>query len=139
MKELVVLIALTALSCMASSQNLTPKVQQQDKDTLFCFTLDQSRSLAKYLEQGRYCDSLLTKSETQIQQLYELQAANDSCMAKLNEKTENQQRMLTNQRTEISGLNLKLGQSDKACRKERWQKYLFLVSTVVLGTCLIIK
>ena len=78
------------MSFSAFSQSLTPKVQVQNKDTLFCFTIPQSKVIAKHLENGRYCDSVLTKTENEIDLLNQLQTVNDSSMLILKMKTENQ-------------------------------------------------
>ena len=124
---------------MASSQNLTPKIQQQDKDTLFCFTIAQSRSIAKHLEQGRYCDSLLRQTETETDQLNKLLCISDSSLMATTQKITNQELMLRNQQTELTTVNLKLQQTEKKYKSERWQKCLFFVTTVSLGVWLIMK
>ena len=139
MKTLLVWITLTALSCTATSQNLTPKVQWQGNDTLFCFTMPQARILAKHLEQGRYCDSLLEHTETQVLQLYQLQADSDSTLLCMKEKNANQERLLGNQRLEMADLNLELEQREKKLQNQCWQKCLFIVTTVFLGAWLIAK
>lgn len=139
MKTFLALIALTAWSCMASSQNLTPKVQQQGNDTLFCFTLSQSRNIAKTLEQGRYCDSLLLQTEQQSRQLSDLLFISDSSLQVSQNKITNQEVMLRNNKTELAMVNLNLQQTEKKYKSERWQKYLFMVATVSLGTWLIVK
>lgn len=139
MKAFHIWIVLTAWACTAFSQALSPKVIQQNTDTLFCFSLNQSRTIAKYLVQGRYCDSLLLQSEQQSRQLLQLKALADSSVQDLTRKSFNQDLLLRNQAREISGLNLKLTQRDKEFKAERWQKYLFLVSTVALGTWLLSK
>lgn len=139
MKALLVWIALTALSCTATSQNLSPKVQQQGKDTLFCFTLSQSRDIARLLDQGRYCASLLVRSDEQIALLGQLQALSDSALSIAKTQTQNQRLIIDNQQTELLSINLKLDQSTKKVRAERWQKRVFLVTTIALGTWLILK
>lgn len=139
MKALLVWIALTALSCTATSQNLRPKVQQQGKDTLFCFTLSQSRDIARLLDQGRYCGTLLVRSEEQIALLRQLQALSDSALFIATTQTQNQRLIIDNQQSELLSINLKLAQSTKKVRAERWQKRVFLVTTIALGTWLILK
>lgn len=139
MKTFLALIALTAWSCTVSSQNLTPKVQQQGKDTLFCFSISQSRSIAKVLEQGRYCDSLLLQTEQQIKQLSGLLCIGDSSLQASQNKIANQDIVLRNYKTELTIVNLNLQQTEKKYKSERWQKYLFMVATVSLGTWLIVK
>ncbi len=124
---------------MASSQNLTPKVQQQGKDTLFCFTLDQSRTIAKHLEQGRYSDSILRQTEIETEQLNKLICIGDSSLQATTQKVVNQDLMLRNKETELATVNLKLQQTEKKYKSERWQKCLFFATTLSLGVWLIVK
>ncbi len=139
MKKLLIWIALTALSCTATSQNLSPKVEWQGSDTLFCFTMPQARIIAKHLERGLYCDSLLEYTETQVRQLYQLQATGDSTLLCMKKKNTNQEHLLGNQRLEIADLNRVLEQSEKKLKNQRRQKCLFIVTTVFLGAWLISK
>lgn len=139
MKAFHIWIVLTAWACTAFSQALSPKVIQQNGDTLFCFSLSQSRAIAKHLIAGQYCDSLLVLSEQRVGQLVRLNTIADSSILGLTKKSFNQDLMLRNQGREITELNLRLTQSDKKFKAERWQKYLFLVSTVALGTWLLSK
>jgi hypothetical protein len=139
MKKLRLLIALAATSFSAFSQSLTPKVQVQNKDTLFCFTIPQSKAIAKHLENGRYCDSVLVKTENEIELLNQLQAVNDSCILVLKMKTENQQNIITNQEAVIGNINNDLKQADKKFRRERWQKRLFAAGIFVFATLTILK
>lgn len=101
--------------------------------------MPQARILAKHLEQGRYCDSLLEHTETQVLQLYQLQADSDSTLLCMKEKNANQERLLGNQRLEMADLNLELEQREKKLQNQRWQKCLFIVTTVFLGAWLIAK
>ena len=139
MRKLPLLIALVAMSFSAFSQSLTPKVQVQNKDTLFCFTIPQSKVIAKHLENGRYCDSVLTKTENEIDLLNQLQTVNDSSMLILKMKTENQQSIISNQDAVIGNLNNDLKQADRKFRRERWQKRLFVAGTFVFATLTIFK
>lgn len=128
-----------AWSFIATSQNLTPDVQRLSHDTVFCFHMVQARALARYLEQGRYCDSLLSCSEAQIEQLSRLQAFSDSTARIASQRARHQALIADNQRMEIADLSLKLKTSEKQQKAERWQKRVFLISTLVLGTWLIVK
>lgn len=124
---------------MASSQSLTPKVRVESKDTLFCFTIPQSKVIAKHLENSRYCDSVLIQTERQVELLNQLQAVNDSSILIMKMKMENQQTMLTNNQTVIGDLNVKLEQSEKKFKNERWQKRLFAAGFFLMGIVAIIK
>jgi hypothetical protein len=127
------------MSFSASSQSLIPKVRLENKDTLFCFTIQQSKVIAKHLENSRYCDSVLIQTENQVELLNQLQAVNDSSILIMKMKTENQQIMLANNQNVIGDLNLKLQQSEKKFKNERWQKRLFAAGFFLMGIVAIIK
>lgn len=127
------------MSFSASSQNLTPKVQVQNKDTLFCFTIPQSKVIAKHLESSRYSDSVLVQTENEVELLNQLQAVKDSSLLIMKMKTENQQTMLANQDGVIGDMNLKLEQTEKKFKSERWQKRLFAAGFFVMTVLTILK
>jgi hypothetical protein len=127
------------MSFSVSSQSLIPKVQVQNKDTLFCFTIPQSKVIAKHLENSKYCDSVLTQTENEVELLNQLQAVNDSSILVLTMKTGNQQHFINNQEGVIQNLNTDLKQSEKKYRNERWQKRLFAAGTFIFAALAILK
>lgn len=127
------------MSFSVSSQSLIPKVQVQNKDTLFCFTIPQSKVIAKHLENSTYCDSVLTQTENEVELLNQLQAVNDSSILVLTMKTGNQQHIINNQEGVIQNLNTDLKQSEKKYRNERWQKRLFAAGTFIFAALAILK
>lgn len=139
MKKLLPLIVLAAMSFSASSQSLIPKVIIQNKDTLFCFTIPQSKVIAKHLENSTYCDSVLVKTENEVELLNQLQMINDSSLLVLKMKTDNQQYIISNQKGVIGNLNMDLKQSEKKYRNERWQKRLFAAGTFIFAALAILK
>lgn len=127
------------MSFTASSQSLKPKVRLENKDTLFCFTIQQSKAIAKHLENSRYCDSVLIQTENQVELLNQLQVVNDSSLLIMKMKTENQQTMIDNQQAVIGDLNLKLNQTERKVKNERWQKRLFAIGFFAMTIVTIIK
>jgi hypothetical protein len=121
------------------SQSLIPKVQVQNKDTLFCFTIPQSKVIAKHLENSAYCDSVLMQTENEVDLLNQLQTVNDSSILVLKMKTENQQYIIGNQDGIIQNLNTDLKRSEKKYRNERWQKRLFAAGTFLFAALAILK
>jgi hypothetical protein len=113
------------MSFTGSSQSLTPKVQAQNKDTVFCFTIPQSKVIAKHLQNSRYCDSVLVQTENEVELLNQLQAVNDSSLLIMKMKTEN--------------LHLEVQQTEKKLKSERWQKRLFAVGFFVISIVAIVK
>lgn len=139
MKKLALLILCLTMSFSVSSQSLTPKVQIQNKDTLFCFTIPQSKVIAKHLENSRYCDSVLMQTESEVELLHQLQAVNDSSLLIMKMKTENQQTVILNQDAVIGDLHLKVQHTEKKLKSERWQKRLFALGFFVISVVAIVK
>lgn len=127
------------MSFSVYSQSLIPKVQLQNKDTLFCFTIPQSKVIAKHLENSKYCDSVLTKTENEVELLNQLQVVNDSSILVLKAKTDNQQYIINNQEGVMGNLNTDLKRTEKKYRNERWQKRLFAVGTFIFAALAILK
>jgi hypothetical protein len=127
------------MSFTGSSQSLTPKVQAQNKDTVFCFTIPQSKVIAKHLQNSRYCDSVLVQTENEVELLNQLQAVNDSSLLIMKMKTENQQTVILNQESVIGDLHLEVQQTEKKLKSERWQKRLFAVGFFVISIVAIVK
>jgi len=127
------------MSFSVSSQSLTPKIRIQNDDTLFCFTIPQSKILAKYLESNKYCDSVLMQSENEIEFLNHLQAVNDSSLLMFKMKTENQTTIISNQDIVIENLNNNLKITEKKLRNQRWQKRLFIAGTLTFAVLTILK
>ncbi|OFY84717.1 MAG: hypothetical protein A3F72_15595 [Bacteroidetes bacterium RIFCSPLOWO2_12_FULL_35_15] len=91
------------------------------------------------MENSRYCDSVLTQTENEVELLNQLQAIKDSSLLIMKMKTENQQSIITNQDVQIGNLNIDLKQSEKKFRQERWQKRLFATGTFIFAVLTIIK
>ena len=127
------------MSFSGFSQSLIPKVQVQNKDTLFCFTIPQSKVIAKHLENSTYCDSVLTQTENEVELLNQLQTVNDSSILVLRMKTENQQFIISNQEGVIANLNEDIKRSEKKYRNERWQKRLFAAGTFLFAVLAILN
>lgn len=127
------------MSFSGFSQSLIPKVQVQNKDTHFCFTIPQSKVIARHLENSTYCDSVLTQTENEVELLNQLQAVNDSSLLVFKMKTENQQYIITNKDGIIQNLNVDLKRSEKKYRNERWQKRLFAAGTFLFAALAILK
>lgn len=64
---------------------------------------------------------------------------NDSSLLVMKMKTENQKSLLENQDAAIGDLNLKLKQSEKKFKNERWQKRLFALGFFAMTIVTILK
>ncbi|MCB9448701.1 MAG: hypothetical protein H6585_10190 [Flavobacteriales bacterium] len=138
MKGLLLLILLTAMSFTAFSQALTPKVQLIDGDTVFCFSIEQSRIIAKHLEKGKYCDSLVVQHEQNEKVLKEAVAVKDSTIEKLESKTENLNSIIDNDRESMEHMKRTIDIKDKEIRKQKFHKRILGVAVIVIGIIAII-
>ena len=139
MKKLLLLTPFVFLSCISFSQNLSPKVQLIDKDTCFCFTIPQAKLLAIELETHRYCDSILVKTEKQVDTFNQLLTTQDSCLEIVQLKLNNQEKIIEIQEKYIDGIETDLQKAQKQFHSQRWQKELFIMATFIFGTLMIIK
>ena len=140
---LFLLLILTNFSGFSQSlipaQNLIPGIRIHSEDTLFCFTMPQARILAKHLNHSLYCDSLSRKTDLLLFQSNQLLSEKDSLLTFVNQKSENQICEITDLKTENKTLTISLKQKDKQLRRQRLAKGLFIISTLVLSTALLLK
>jgi hypothetical protein len=139
MKKLLLLILLSFLSYTSISQSLKPKVQLIGKDTCFCFTLSQSKIIATELETHRYCDSVLVKTEKQVDAFNQLLTTKDSCLEIAQHELKNQKTVIENQDAYADAVTEDLQQTRKQYHNQRWQKELFIMTSFILGALTIIK
>jgi hypothetical protein len=133
MKKYLALIALTAMNFISFSQGLTPRVHREGKDTLFCFTISQSKLLAKTVEAGVYCDSVGKKLQEEISLFDQLTCSQDSSFHVLLSAQKNSEKIISNQEEIISDLKQQLATAKKQCRIERRQKRIMALGIVALS------
>jgi hypothetical protein len=61
-----------AISFSTFSQSLTPEVLIKNKDSLFCFTIPQSKKIAKLITKAEYSDSLAQAKESEAEELAQI-------------------------------------------------------------------
>ena len=127
------------MSFTCSSQVLKPVIQKTDKDTLFCFTLGQSKLIAKELEKSAFCDTILLSQETALKILQELEAGKDSAFYVLKMKSSNQEEIIANRDFHIHKLNIELEKKDKQIKKVIRQKRLLGLGMFLVGIVAIVK
>jgi hypothetical protein len=108
-------------------------------DTCFCFTIPQSKIIARDLQKGVYNDSILAQTECELEALREQKLANDSAKSILQNKIKNQTQIITNQETALQMVTGDLLVSKKHERNQLWQKRLFAVTAFVCLGFAIIK
>ena len=139
MKKLLLLIPFSFLSSISISQSLKPKVQLIGKDTCLCFTVAQSKVIATELATHRYCDSILVRTEKQVDTFNQLLITSDSCLEIAHIQIENQKKVIENQDAYADAVTDDLQTTRKQYHRQRWQKELFIMTSFILGTLTIIK
>jgi hypothetical protein len=127
------------MSCLIFSQTIKPTVQLIGKDTCFCFTIPQSKIIAKELQKGIYNDSILLQTECELEALKEQKAVNDTATEVLQNKIKNQTQVISNQESAMQTLVHDLQVSKKRERSQLWQKRLFIVTTFLSVGFVILK
>ncbi|HSH64714.1 MAG TPA: hypothetical protein VLB84_02720 [Bacteroidia bacterium] len=108
-------------------------------DTCFCFTITQSKIIAKDLEKGQYNDSILAQMECEVEALKKQKFTNDTATVVLQNKIANQDQIITNQTEAVQKVTNKLQASEKKVRKQVWQKRLFVITTFIFLGFTILK
>lgn len=108
-------------------------------DTCFCFTIPQSKIIAKDLQKGAYNDSILTQTECELEALKEQKLVTDTATSILQNKIKNQAQIITNQESGLQMVTGDLLVSKKQERNQLWQKRLFVVTTFICLGFAIIK
>lgn len=126
-------------SYISISQDLTPKVQQTGNEKRYCFTIAQSREIAKLLELGKYNDSLVSSLSLANQRFQLLIQKKDSIISFQSDKLENYAMVQQNNDKTIFLLEERLAQQERKVKRGKLQKILLGVSLVVLGTLVISK
>jgi len=124
MKKLKLLMIILTISSSAFSQGLTPTVQVLDGDTVFCFTIPQSKEIAKRIEANQWCDSMMVEQEIMVDLLNHSVAVKDSVAIHLTRKANNMEVINQNQETNMDYLNESLKLKDKKLKKNKVHKVL---------------
>jgi len=124
MKKLKLLMIILTISCSAFSQGLTPTVQVLDGDTVFCFTIPQSKEIAKKIEANQWCDSMIVAQGEMVELLNQSMEVQDSVTASLQWKMKNLEVINQNQTTNMDYLKESLKAKDKKLKKSKVHKVL---------------
>ena len=128
MKKLKLLMIILTISCSAFSQGLTPTVQVLDGDTVFCFTIPQSKEIAKRIEANKWCDSVIIGQEIVVELLNQSIVVKDSLAFQLKGKLKNLEVINQNQETNLDYLNESLKVKDEKLKKSKVQKVLLSIA-----------
>ena len=115
------------VSYCSFSQSLKPIVQKLNNDTLFCFSLSQSRELAKLLVSGAYNDSIAQSLSKENKRLYTVLDNKERQINNLNLKVTFTNQIVENQKENLRSLEGYLEQRDKKLKRVKRQKKWMLV------------
>lgn len=127
------------MALSGSSQNLKPRIQLGSNDTFLCFSLAQSRLLAKELVKGRYCDSMTTANEAKIMQLCQLSQVKDSTIHFLREQVSVQDCALEKSDQIIRQQDQSITTLSSRIKGTRRQRTVLIVCSVLLAVSLALK
>ena len=126
------------MSCCAFSQGLKPTVQQINEDTVFCFTIVQSKEIAKRIESGIYQDSIATRLELENSRLHLITQKQDSTIQSLEAKMTNLDTINRNQEVNIELLNNTITVQQQKIRRGKWHKTLLGIGLGILTVIAIV-
>ncbi len=127
------------MNSLSFSQGLSPQVQIIENDTLFCFTIGQSKTIARHLTNSAYCDSLEGEYVTNIGRLNKTIIANDIAIAKLDTMIINLNSIADNNSQSIAKLQDLVEIKDRKLRHSRFHKTLLIIGGGIAGGILLIK
>ncbi len=118
---------------------MKPTVQQLNGDTLFCFTLPQSKVIAKRIQGSVYCDSLIWEQDSLVTLLGQQNMVKDSINASLSTMILNLEQINQNQGTSIELLETTIQAKDKKLKKGKVHKILLgvglgIMTILAIGT-----
>lgn len=139
MKRNISWIAALLLSWSASSQTLKPVLRLENKDTLVCFTINQSRSIANYITDGLACDSVNVEQERLISTMGKEISLKDSAFYYSMQRNFALQEQLNNTQQITAELNASVARYKKRFTALIVQRAALVICSVALSTALIIK
>ena len=127
------------MSFTAFSQTLKPTVLTVNLDTNFCFTMPQSKVIAKYIVKGQFADSLEVKYEQEITDYKIRSFKSDGIQQRLESKIFNQDLIINNNEQSILILTEQLNDRDKRLKRAKWHKIILGVASLASSAAIIFK
>lgn len=106
---------------------------------MFCFTIGQSKTIARHLTNSTYCDSLEGEYVTNIERLNEINKVKDTTIIQLQHKIINLNSIADNNSQSISKLQNLVEVKDRKLRHSRFHKTLLIIGGGIVGGILLIK
>ena len=125
------------MNCTAISQDLTPIVQQIDRESHFCFNLKQSRFIATRLELAVLQKQVLDSIQIREYRWLSLLQEKDSIINKLELKIVNLETVQHNETVQIEALNKTIQTQHRKLKRSKLERY-FLGGGLLIVTGIII-
>jgi hypothetical protein len=103
-----------------------------DGDTLFCFTIPQSKVLAKQIQSNTYCDSLIGEQEVLIGLLEKSGITKDNINNQLETKIVNLNTINQNQDSETQLLEKYLEVKEKKLKRSKTHRVLLSIGLGIM-------
>ncbi|TGV03643.1 hypothetical protein [Flavivirga rizhaonensis] len=139
MKKLRLFIIFLMMSYMCFSQNLKPIVQQIKTDKRFCFSIEQSRFIAKKLQINIYQDSIIDRLTIENKRWQSLLFKKDSIDISFTKKVHNLELINENKNEALNLLNESLKTKDKEIKRGKFHKLLLGSGLLIMTGILITK
>lgn len=121
------------MSLLSFSQSLKPSIHLINNDTLGCFTFDQMRSIAKYMTNSVYCDSLLNECNEKVK-LYDQDVAAQQMQIVFLEEEVNKYKMIDQNNIKIiENKDIIIGDYKKKLRKCKVRAGFTIIGVGLLG------
>lgn len=124
---------------MAFSQDLKPKIRYIEGQRHFCFTIAQSRCIAKHLESAALQGPIIDSLKVERSRWTGLLQRKDSIIVKLEGKVENLSLVRENDRMRLEALKKTIVRQNGKLKKGRLERWLFGGGLLVLTGMIIAK
>ena len=103
-----------------------------DGDTVFCFTINQSKLIAQQIQGNVYCDSLLIEQQNLVSLLGKVNQTKDSIQVQLATKMTNLEQINLNQLSSINLLKKTIEVKNKQLKQSKAHKILFGIGAGII-------
>lgn len=117
---------------------MTPIVQELHNDTVFCFTISQSKVIAQRIEANEWCDSITIAQDELIMLFDQTIEVNDSVVGSLEQKMRHMEQISHNQEMSMVLLNKTINVQERKLKRSKTHKLLMGVGLGIM-TVLVIK
>lgn len=124
---------------MCTSQTLEPIRKTIGNEEYFCFTMEQSRFIAKKFEYSIYQDTLINLFEIDISRYQQLINEKDLIILSLETKIINLNTIQDNDQLHIDELNKTIKKKDKQIKRGKFVKWILGTGLAVASGILILK